>query len=185
MSAELPDELLGIEDVAPGQQGTDDEPGEQEDEEERIRYLLFELGGSTYALHVTDVGSVVEPREYTRVPRSSEAIQGLLDLRGDITAVIDPRVHFETEGPEPERHTQRIVVFDRTADEQSAGVIVDRVAGVEDFPESHVRQRATTGPAEHPLVAAVVERRNDDEVVEEIGVVSVPRIIDASRRQPA
>lgn len=187
MSAELPDELLGMEDVAPGQQETDERREEQGEEEERVRYMLFELGETTYGLHVNDVRTIVEPREYTRVPRSSEAVEGLLDLRGDITAVIDPRVHFDTATPAPDRAEQRIVVFDRGADEQSAAVIVDEVLGVEDFPESRIRQHATSGPAEHPMVGTVLERVGDDgETVEaEIGVVSVPRIIDASRRQTA
>ena len=101
-----------------------------------------------------------------------------MDLRGEITAVIDPRVHFPT--PEIDTGRERLVVFDRPSDRQSAAIRVDNVIGVEVVPESNVidddsvADSPLSGDAlEHPLVVALVTQERERSQSDESTTVTV------------
>jgi purine-binding chemotaxis protein CheW len=164
MSTELPEELLGVDDV-----GLEDEDVKRDDEgdeepEEHERVLVFSLGEQSYGLDVGDVRNIVEVGERTRVPRSGEAVDGIMDLRGDITAVIDPRKLLPVSEAVDDEANQRIVVFDRAADKQSASIRVDAVEGVESFPVGQIRRDDPEfGMPAGDLVKGVVEIPSDDE----------------------
>lgn len=168
MSTELPEKLLELDDEeGAGDRDPDPEQGEEE-AEERERFVVFRIGASRYAVDVESVRSVVEVGEYTRVPRSSPAIDGVMDLRGDITAIIDPRTYLPEEASTFDSDDQRILVFDRPSDRQGAGIRVDRVTGVESIPVSRIhRQPAPEDGVDasalgHELVRAVLGQPDDD-----------------------
>ncbi|WP_121822759.1 chemotaxis protein CheW [Halostella salina] len=170
MSTELPEELLGIDDVGFDEEGRDPEgDGDEEEEpEEQERVLVFRLGDRTFGLDVGDVRSIVEQGDLTRLPRSGDAIDGIMDLRGEITAVIDPRKLLPV--PVADRETkQRVIVFDRSSDDQSAGIRVDAVEGVRSYPVSQIKRDdpAFEMPAGN-LVKAVVEVPAEDESADEV-----------------
>lgn len=184
MSSEFPDEMTGV-----GFGGsTDEQDGGDDGDDEEVehgRLLVFEIGDREFAATVEAVKTVVEPGDITRVPLSSDAIEGIVDLRGEITAVINPRVHFgdtSTSSTSPE--LERLVVFNRPPDRQPAGIRVDRVIGVEAFPAplfyhpEEVESDAYEG--QDDLIAAVVQRFEDDEVTKRIGVIDTEAMVDAS-----
>ncbi|NHN49553.1 hypothetical protein G9464_18440 [Halostella sp. JP-L12] len=188
MSTNLPEELLGVDEV-----GLDDEQdadvredGEGDEEpEEHERVLVFKLGEQSYGLDVADVRSIVEVGERTRVPRSSEAVEGVMDLRGEITAVIDPGVLLPVSSAAEGEDTQRVVVFDRASDKQSAGIRVDAVEGVESFPVSRIRRDEPEFqmPA-GDLVKAVVEIPPEDDdadaPAERISVIDADLLVESA-----
>ncbi|WP_435349046.1 chemotaxis protein CheW [Haloarchaeobius sp. HRN-SO-5] len=192
MSADLPDELLDVDDEStdadePVERTTD--PPEQYEDEEVRRFVVFYIGERPFAVSVEAVKTIVKLSERTRVPRTSPAIDGIMDLRGEITAVIEPRFHFPVESdPVPVEH-QRIVVFDRAADKQGVGIRVDGVLGVELFPlrqivpGEHADESATD--AGHPMVTAVIRRTEGDEVTERIGLLDIKALIEASGQATA
>lgn len=167
MASELPEKLLELDEE--GADGRDPDPEEGEEEtEERERFVVFRIGADRYAVEVESVRSVVEVGEYTRVPRSAEAIDGVMDLRGDITAIIDPRVYLPAAGSASiDSEDQRVLVFDRPSNSQGAGIRVDRVSGVESVPVSRIHHQASPeagvdGDAlAHELVRAVISAQTD------------------------
>jgi len=184
MSSELPDDILGVDDQGDGGGGGDDD-----EDVERRRMVLFRIGRSLYAVQVDAVRTVVEPGDLTDVPQSSPAIEGVMDLRGDITAVIDPHVHFASAEVGDERD-RRIVVIDRGPDRQAAGFLVDEVRGVDSIPapyfydveevETETEEFRRTGD----LVVAFVQRPDDDGM-ERIGVLDTEAVVQASERSRA
>jgi chemotaxis signal transduction protein len=164
MAPDLSEKLLGI-DIDDADRTR--ESGDGDDEEELVRFVFATVGDHRLALPVDAVRTVTKPStELTRVPRSPDAIAGLLDLRGEITAVIDPRVHFPTD--EEGTGKERLLVLDRPNDEQSAAIHVDDVIGVESVPvsdvidEDGVEASDLSGDAlEHPLVVALVEQERE------------------------
>ncbi|GAA0660549.1 chemotaxis protein CheW [Natronoarchaeum mannanilyticum] len=168
MSTELPEKLLELDDEEAGDR--DPDPQEEDEEtEERERFVVFRIGADRYAVDVESVRSVVEVGEYTRVPRSSDAIDGVMDLRGDITAIIDPRVYLPVgESVSSDLEDQRVLVFDRSSDRQGAGIRVDRVTGVESIPVSRIYRRPAPeagvddAALAHELVRAVISDPSDD-----------------------
>ncbi|WP_254767331.1 chemotaxis protein CheW [Salinilacihabitans rarus] len=182
MSADLPEKLLGIDiDDSEEQREGDDEP-----EEELERFLFFSIGERRLAVSVDEVKTIVDPpTSPTRVPRSPEAITGVVDLRGEITAVIEPRELFPAEAAPSDE--PRLVVFDRPTDRQPAAMIVDEVRGVESVPESDVRDPdevaadVAGGALEHPLVVGLVERERADGTDAGRIVVEVTPLVDVDR----
>lgn len=158
MSPDLPEKLLGINiDDPSDRRPTDDEDVE---EEELERFVSLTIGEQRLAMAVEDVKAISDPPvTMTRVPRSPDAIDGVVDIRGEITVVIDPRVHFPVQEDPSER--QRLLVFDRPTDEQPAAVRVDDVLGVETVPKRNVVDEAGAegiddGALEHPLIVGLV-----------------------------
>ncbi|ADD06704.1 purine-binding taxis protein CheW [Natrialba magadii ATCC 43099] len=164
MAPELPEKVLGI-DINKGDDRSRQSRSEREaEEEDRVRFVFFSVGSHRLAAPVDDVRTTTElPADVTAVPRSPEAIEGVTDLRGEITAVIDPTVHFPTEQTAVDR--EQLLVFDRNADDQAAAIRVTDVYGVDAIPESDVYDSESIeesvfdgGALEHPLVSALVKR---------------------------
>ena len=146
-------------------QHSDSAAGRSADPEDLQRFLVVTLGEHRLAIPVDAVRSTTEEPALTRVPRSPESIRGLTDIRGEITAVVEPRIHFPTERHPPDE--RQLVIIDRPADRQSAGILVDTVAGVESVPGTDVLDEEDIEAAvlEHPLVLGLVrqeERREFD-----------------------
>lgn len=180
MSPDLSETLQGISIGEPSEERSRDD-ADDEDLEERERFVVFELGERRLAVSVDDVGTTTAvPSSITRVPRSPDAIEGVTDLRGDVTAVVDPRAYFPTH--EPPTADQDLLVFDRPSDRQSAGIRVDDVRGVESVPTSNVLRdgefdegdlleygldaESLVDRTAHPLVAGIVLTSERDEPTE-------------------
>ncbi|MFP8953608.1 chemotaxis protein CheW [Natrialbaceae archaeon A-arb3/5] len=163
MAPDLPEKLLGIDidDVDGTQQR---ETADSDEAEELVRFVLIGIGEHRLAVPVDDVRTITDvPDDRTRIPRTPQAVTGVTDLRGEITAVIDPTVYFPTTEDRPGR--EQLLVFDVPADEQSAAIRIDDVLSVDAVPERNVLDGAALdsqdvdGSAlEHPLVGALIER---------------------------
>jgi purine-binding chemotaxis protein CheW len=189
MSADLPDELQDVEVDSPSESDGRDPETERADDDgepdEVERFVVFAVGDRHLAVSVDAVKSIVKPSERTRVPRASGSIDGITELRGEITAIIDARSHFPTRSEEPPSEQQRVIVFDMPSDRQAAGIRVDSVEGVELYPLKYMERgdESNEEAADHPLVAGVLHRVVDGDEVEPIGLVDVGRVIEASRQR--
>lgn len=197
---ELPEELIGIEeeldvddeggpDVALGQ--TETEVSDESEREEREQFVVFGLGEEEYALHVNAVRQLVDVGDRTRVPRTSEAIDGITDLRGEITAVIDPRVLFGLPSSEVPVELQELVVFATGPDQGNAGIRVDEVLGVETIPVSRVvldpadvetDAEAAADQLSDPLVAGLLREHVEGDVYDYVPVVDVDAMLEVARK---
>jgi purine-binding chemotaxis protein CheW len=186
MSADLPDELQDVEVSSPSDEERRDPETERAggggEPDEVEQFVVFRVGERRLAMSVDAVKNIVKVGETTRVPRAANAIDGIMDLRGEITAVIDARSHFPTRVDQPPETDQRIIVFDMPQDRQSAGIRVDTVEGVEMFPLKYVTpsEDAEADAADHPLVAALLHRVENGERTEPVGLLDVERVVAAS-----
>jgi purine-binding chemotaxis protein CheW len=95
-----------------------------------VRHVLFRVAGERYALPLDAVREVVLPQPpFARVPRASEAVRGVMNLRGRVVAVVDlaPLVGL---APQPLAAAQgHVLVLDR--DKRTLGLLIGAVLGVE------------------------------------------------------
>lgn len=90
-------------------------------------FITFHLAGQTYALPLASVAEIVRFRELNRMPHMPKAVEGLLDLRGEVVPVVSLRTRLGL--PPPERlETCFMLVMDLGA--SRAGLLVDAVASV-------------------------------------------------------
>ncbi|RQG90296.1 chemotaxis protein CheW [Natrarchaeobius halalkaliphilus] len=161
MAPDLPEKLPGI-DI---DEADDDRRRESLDESEAaLRVVRFEIGTHQLAVPVDVVRTIADvPSDFTRVPRAPKAIEGLTDLRGEVTAVIDLTAYFPSDDGHPDAN--QLLVFDPPADEQPAAIRVSEVLGIDTVSDDDITDAADTdvleysGDAlEHPLVEALIER---------------------------
>ena len=99
-------------------------------EEQEIDIIVFSMGEEHYAMDVTMVREVVEMVPITPIPRTPPHILGIINLRGEVTHVIDfARILGKTS--RVERDLQKIIVLplDQTGGEYIS-IIVDSVQSV-------------------------------------------------------
>jgi len=119
--------------------------------------LEFQLGDETYCVSIDHVTEIVDVGELTTVPNAPPHVEGVMDLRGRTTSIVNPKVVFDIDGGEP----SRIIVFDPevAGDEHGAvGWLVDEVDQVSQVDPANVDQSPTTEGANS--VRGVVKRDN-------------------------
>ncbi|NLW76411.1 MAG: purine-binding chemotaxis protein CheW [Methanomicrobiales archaeon] len=95
-----------------------------------VEILEFDLGGESYAMDIGIAREIVEMLPITPIPRAPSHVTGLLNLRGEITTIINLH-HLLGISPAKERNEQKIMVLIPDAFENtSVGVIVDEVHSV-------------------------------------------------------
>jgi len=106
-------------------------------DEEPTKVLEFALGDETYCLDIGVIDEIVDAGDLTRVPNAPPHVEGVMDLRGRTTTIVDPKTLFSIDATGTR---ERIVVFD---DEQvraggTVGWIVDEVFQVRDVEPAAV-----------------------------------------------
>ncbi|WP_423995635.1 chemotaxis protein CheW [Halorubrum trapanicum] len=113
-----------------------------EAEAEPTKVLEFGLGDGTYCLDIGVIDEIVDAGELTRIPNSPEHVEGVMDLRGRTTTIVDPKTLFDIDEDGPR---ERIVVFDDAEIDEggTVGWMVDEVFQVRDVSPEDVDQGTT------------------------------------------
>ncbi|MDO9336508.1 MAG: chemotaxis protein CheW [Caulobacter sp.] len=92
------------------------------------RYLIFRIGGDEYGLPLAAVDEVVRlPDRLTRVPRAPAFVEGVLNLRGKVTPIIDQSSRFQAAAAATDARPRIIVT---SVEGRQAGFIVDSVSEI-------------------------------------------------------
>jgi purine-binding chemotaxis protein CheW len=103
-----------------------------------IEVIEFTLGGKRYALDIKLVREIVVMMPITPIPRAPEFISGVLNLRGEITYIINLNKLLDVNDPEI-RKDQKIIVFvPGAAKKNNVGIIVDNVSSVFQVPQADI-----------------------------------------------
>jgi purine-binding chemotaxis protein CheW len=134
--------------------------GESSQTEELARVLEFSLGGEYYCLDIEYVEEIVKREAVTRVPNTEDFVDGVVDLRGQITTILEPKAMMDIDGAGEQN---LIVVFDpeRFEDQGAIGWVVDEVRQVVPVTESEVNDP----PVDADYVNGVVDREEYDQFV--------------------
>jgi purine-binding chemotaxis protein CheW len=100
----------------------------EEKTKEELQLVSFKLGKETFAVYVNQVREIGRVEEITQVPNMPEFIEGVMDLRGQITTVIDLRRRFGIKETSERTEDSRIIVAE--IDNNQMGIIVDSVQDV-------------------------------------------------------
>ncbi|MCE5315407.1 MAG: chemotaxis protein CheW [Armatimonadota bacterium] len=87
--------------------------------------VVFDLAHEFYGVDIGAVSTIIRMQEITRIPRTPQFVEGVINLRGTIIPVIDLRKRFGLQVSEPTK-SSRIVVVE--AGGQNIGMVVDAVA---------------------------------------------------------
>ncbi|MBV0924660.1 chemotaxis protein CheW [Halomicroarcula limicola] len=163
---ELPDQQLLEEAMATGdgdrvegsaRAAIGEETGQKE---EMVRVLEFALGEEYYCLDIEYVEEIVKRDAVTRVPNTPDYVEGVVDLRGQITTILDPKRMMDVDA---DGEKTLIVVFDpgMFGEQGAVGWVVDAVRQVVPVAESEVNDP----PVDGEYVNGVVDREDHDQFV--------------------
>lgn len=95
-------------------------------EKESGQFLTFQLGDELFAFDVLRTNEVLEVTQITRVPGASDAMIGVINLRGSVVPVIDLRKRLKMPAKEYTIDTAIIIIDTEYGDEKVIiGVLVD------------------------------------------------------------
>ncbi|OPY38475.1 MAG: purine-binding chemotaxis protein [Methanoregula sp. PtaU1.Bin051] len=105
-----------------------------------VDVVEFDLGSERYALDIHLVREIVEMMPITPIPRAPAHITGVINLRGEITNIMNLHTILGLRSKEAEK-TQKIIVFmPEAAGGNNVGVIVDSVMSVTPVLEDQVER---------------------------------------------
>ncbi|WP_421907953.1 chemotaxis protein CheW [Methanolacinia petrolearia] len=102
--------------------------------------VQFEIGGVQYALDINIARGIVEMMPITPVPRAPEHIAGIINLRGEITNILNLNYLMGLPAGEEVENRKIIVLVPEAADGSNVGLIVDDVQSVLQVSEEDIDQ---------------------------------------------
>jgi purine-binding chemotaxis protein CheW len=133
-------------------------------------YLTFLLGEEAYGVAMARVREVLRAPPVTEVPRAPADVLGVVTIRGEIVAVVDPRRALGLPRAVLEEGAGRVVVVD--AGEGPCGLLVDRVASVVRLPPGAIEpcQKGLSG-ARADCLAGIGRERDRLFTVVDVGAL--------------
>lgn len=116
--------------------------------------VTFTLDGHWYALDISAVQYVVHAVEITPLPRAPDSVAGIINVRGRVVPVFDPRRRFHL--PERELRLDDHIILARTT-RRCVALVVDAVGGVVKYTADDTVPVAAILPGTE-CVAGVVKR---------------------------
>lgn len=141
------------------------------------KVVKFKLGNEHFAIPVEEVKEVVKMQNVTRTPNSPPHVDGIIDLRGIVCTIIDPKKLLSVSGSE-EGQEERIIVLD--LEENNVGIKVDEVSSVTDFSSKEVDTNAGIGEYSRGIV-----KDESDDSVELVILLDVKRLVEGTEVQTA
>lgn len=102
-----------------------------------VQIASFRIGAEEYGVDISQIQEIIRMVEVTRVPRTPEYVDGVINLRGQLIPIVDLRTRFGMERAAPTKHT-RIIVTDIGS--KRVGIVVDSASEVLSIPIEAIEQ---------------------------------------------
>jgi len=146
-----------------------------------IQVVEFVLGKEHFAIDLFDVKEVVEYTTITKLPNVPAYVKGIIDLRGEITTIIDLKHRLNiTEGSLVSAESSRIIVLDDKLTRSKIGILVDDVTSVSTFEGNQVDYTSASVSKEDTAIIGIIKRKikvKDKEVNELIIWIDIKQLL--------
>lgn len=106
---------------------------------EEIQLAVFRLGSEEFGVDITQVREIIKVPAITRIPNSPPFIEGVINLRGQITTVMDLRKRLGI--ATSKANENRIIIVE--VGKNTIGMIVDSVTEVLRLPSNDIEETPT------------------------------------------
>lgn len=100
------------------------------------QYVSFNLDEEEYGIDVLLVQEIIRYHKPTKIPNSSQVVQGVINFRGKVIPLIDMRAKFRLETREYDNFTVIIILEIKS---KIVGLIVDRVYDIVSLSENNIQ----------------------------------------------
>jgi len=131
-----------------------------DDEDDNIEdiHLTFKVSSATYAVCVTHVTEIVCIQDINHLPGMPDGFCGVINLRGHVVPVLDMQARFG--GPSLDTNDRTVIVV-LEVDGERAGLMVEEVTEVVDFPSDSIESATSSVGRErskNTLVSGIAKR---------------------------
>ena len=135
---------------------------------ETVDVVKFELSGEYYALDIHLAREIVEMIPITPVPRAPPYIAGMINLRGEITNIINLATLLDVQTKAETENRKIIVLVSEATGGANIGIIVDDVIAVMQVADEDV-EKMDAGLCREAYVKGII--KVGDNGLEEKGLV--------------
>jgi purine-binding chemotaxis protein CheW len=137
-----------------------------------VDIVEFELSGERYALDIQLAREIVEMIPITPIPRSPAYISGVINLRGEITNIMNLNTLLGLPSQEIRDNQKIIVLVPDAAGGNNVGIIVDDVSSVLQISESDVDHMGEGFSSEFSsFVKGIIKIKSDDTEKKKKGLI--------------
>ncbi|MFC6716960.1 chemotaxis protein CheW [Natrialbaceae archaeon GCM10025810] len=138
---------------------------ESNDRPQETHVLEFDLGEERFCVEIGYIAEIVNTKRLRTIPNTPPHIEGVMDLRGETTKIVNLKTIFDIDG----EFGDRIIVFKRKrGSNERIGWLADEVHQVREIRTDAVDQ-SVAGEG----ITGIVRREDDDEFVVWIDPTSV------------
>jgi len=149
-----------------------------------IQVVEFVLGNELFAIDLFDVKEVVEYTRITKLPNTPPYVKGIIDLRGEITTIIDLKLNMNiTDNMEISDENKRIIVLDDTITRSKIGIMVDDVSSVSTFSSSQVERTSAAVNSDDTNILGIIRKKTrvrDKETTDLIIWIDIRQILNVN-----
>lgn len=128
-----------------------------------VEVVEFILGGEHYALDIHLAREIVEMLQITPIPRAPHYISGVINLRGEITNIMNLNTMLGLVNQEARDNQKIIVLVPEAVSGSNIGIIVDDVIGVLQVAEADVEHLGEGLASEvSGFVKGIIKLKRDD-----------------------
>jgi purine-binding chemotaxis protein CheW len=128
-----------------------------------VEVVEFILGGERYALDIQLAREIVEMLKITPIPRAPHYISGVINLRGEITNIMNLNTMLGLVNQEVRDNQKIIVLVPEAVFGSNIGIIVDDVIGVLQVSEADVEHLGEGLSSEvSGFVKGIIKLKRDD-----------------------
>ncbi|MFA5332685.1 MAG: chemotaxis protein CheW [Methanoregula sp.] len=125
-----------------------------------IQVVEFALGSELFAINLFDVREVVEYTTITRLPNVLTSVKGIIDLRGEITTIIDLKDRLNIRDASLSAvESSRIIVLDESITKSKIGILVDDVTSVATFAQADVDYTSASVAKNETGIVGIIKRK--------------------------
>lgn len=148
--------------------------------------IVFHVADEEFGVPIGEIQEIIRMKAITPIPDSPEFIKGLINVRGDIVAVIDVKARFSL--PRDEKVVPKHIIITKR-DETPFGLIVDEVTEVLRIPETEIKKAPELVTHLHQqYVTGVVTIENRLLILIDLAQVlseeELERLVEAQRHVP-
>jgi len=134
-----------------------------------MQIAVFKLGGEEYAVETSKITGINKMTDITKVPCADKAIEGLINLRGNILSIINPYILLGIS--EEERNAENIMIIE--TDGETLGIMVDKVTEVVDIEEEMVKDISLSGESKRDYIRGTLNLHNNV-----VTLIDIDRFLD-------
>lgn len=104
---------------------------------EKLQFGTFTLGSQLFGVHILQMREIIRPIEVTKVPKATDIIEGVINLRGEVIPIVSLRARF---GMPPKSFDKETRIINIDIENIVVGFIVDTIGHVHTLDQSTIEQ---------------------------------------------